>query len=135
MGRRFVSYGECPHIDKSHPLVTNPNPPKCVLKIWVLSYMGRDLSNMGWVGVCQIWAQDLSHMGGTEGRNWFFGICQIWVGFCQIWVGSGFVRYGRQDLSHMGGTEVRNWFFGICRIWVGFCKIWVGFCHLWGVSR
>ena len=72
-----------------------------------------------WVEFCQIWVrsgfvkygrQDLSHMGGTEGINWFFGICQIWVGFCQIWVGSGFVKYGRQDLSQMGGTEGRNWF-------------------------
>ena len=31
MGRGFVIYGECPHIDKYHPLVTNPNPPQSLV--------------------------------------------------------------------------------------------------------
>ena len=31
MGKKFVIYGECPHIDKSHPLVTNPNPPQSLV--------------------------------------------------------------------------------------------------------
>ena len=30
---RFVIYGECPNIDKSHPFMTNPNPPQWVEEI------------------------------------------------------------------------------------------------------
>ena len=84
--------------------------------------MGWVLSNMGWVGVCQIWGQDLSQMGGTEGRNWFFGICQIWVGFCQIWVGSGFVKYGRRICHIWGARRVGIGTLGFVKYGLGFVK-------------
>ena len=57
-------------------------------------------------GFCQIWAWDLSNMGGTDGLISYYYPdpsvpCALFFGICQIWV--GFVKYG---LAHKGQSAI-----------------------------
>ena len=82
--------------------------------------MGWVLSNMGWVGVCQIWAAGFVTYGGHEGRN-----CSLVF----VKYGLGFVKYGLgRGLSDMGGRICHIW--GATRVGIGtlgFVKYGLGF--------
>ena len=93
MGRGFVIYGECPHIDKYHPLVTNPNPPQWVVKI--KSKFSTNERPGNWS--CDAFStnhkalfQDFKSLKGYPLLKYFIGICHIWG----------------EDLSFMGSVPI-----------------------------
>ena len=117
MGVGFVIYRGCPQIEKSHPLVTNPNPPQWLVKIWSKFLTNERPGNWScdafWTNHKALF-HDFKVLRGTQYKNISLGFVIYGEKICRLWGVSPFWQipptFDKPQSSSVGSQNYKKFF-------------------------